>query len=300
MIGFENIEHQLTENFYNNKLHHAIILSGKKGIGKATFLTEFCRKILNNFDEINPNIMIVTKEDDKKSISVNAIRKQMNFLYQSSASAPYKFLIIDSACEMTNQAANSLLKILEEPKNGTFIFLITHNLSKVLATIRSRSLIVKIPEISIEQFCEIMQNNNKNYPKDELNFLSKITDNAPASALAYGDDFIGFYKNFLMSLNNKNLSDEIIKKLSDKKFHWSVLENCILFFNAQFIKFVNNYSTEFYFDEDVVMQNLSTKFSSRQIIEFYDNCLKNLDNCERYNLDKKTNFINIFNQINYV
>lgn len=65
MIGFENIEQQFSDNFNNNKLHHAIILSGKKGIGKATFLQEFCRKILNNFDEVNPNIMTINKEEDK-------------------------------------------------------------------------------------------------------------------------------------------------------------------------------------------------------------------------------------------
>lgn len=300
MIGFENIEQQFSDNFNNNKLHHAIILSGKKGIGKATFLQEFCRKILNNFDEVNPNIMTINKEEDKKSISVNAIRKQMNFLYQSSASSSYKFLIVDSACEMTNQASNSLLKILEEPKNGTFIFLISHNLSGILATIRSRSLIIKVPEISKQQFVEIIFTNNKNYSDHELNFLSKITDNAPASALSYGDEYINFYKTFLMSLNNKNLSDEIIKKISDKKFNWNILENSILFFNAQFLKFVNKYSAEFYFDEDLIMQNLSTRFASTQIIEFYDNCVKNLNNCEKYNLDKKTNFINIFNQLIYV
>lgn len=103
-----------------------------------------------------------------------------------------------------------------------------------------------------------------------------------------------------MSLNNKNLSDEIIKKISDKKFNWNILENSILFFNAQFLKFVNKYSAEFYFDEDLIMQNLSTRFASTQIIEFYDNCVKNLNNCEKYNLDKKTNFINIFNQLIYV
>lgn len=46
----------------------------------------------------------------------------MNFLYQSSASSSYKFLIVDSACEMTNQASNSLLKILEEPKMAHLFF----------------------------------------------------------------------------------------------------------------------------------------------------------------------------------
>ncbi|MFZ9470009.1 MAG: hypothetical protein ACO26G_03030 [Rickettsiales bacterium] len=54
MIGFENISTKWTNLFQSNKLHHAIILSGKKGTGKASFAKEFCAEIIDdpNFSNI--------------------------------------------------------------------------------------------------------------------------------------------------------------------------------------------------------------------------------------------------------
>ena len=46
MIGFELIAQNLERNFLANKLHHGIIIAGKKGIGKASFIKQFCQKIL--------------------------------------------------------------------------------------------------------------------------------------------------------------------------------------------------------------------------------------------------------------
>ncbi len=46
LIGFENIEKKLTEQHSQNRLHHAILFSGKNGIGKASFAKNFAKKIL--------------------------------------------------------------------------------------------------------------------------------------------------------------------------------------------------------------------------------------------------------------
>ena len=162
MIGFELIEENLKRNFEENKLHHGIIIAGKKGIGKASFVKQFCQKILHSSGEANADFRVVEKVDDKKSIGIEEIRKQSEFLNQTSAISEYKFLIIDSACELTNQASNSLLKTLEEPKNNNFLILITHNLSKIIPTIRSRCFIIKVPEFSMAQFFEILNQNKIN------------------------------------------------------------------------------------------------------------------------------------------
>jgi septin family protein len=97
MIGFELIAQNLERNFLANKLHHGIIIAGKKGIGKASFIKQFCQKILQANGEANADFRIVEKVDDKKTIGIEEIRKQSDFLNQTSAISAYKFLIIDSA-----------------------------------------------------------------------------------------------------------------------------------------------------------------------------------------------------------
>ena len=80
MIGFELIAQNLERNFLANKLHHGIIIAGKKGIGKASFIKQFCQKILQSNGDANADFRIVEKVDDKKTIGIEEIRKQSDFL----------------------------------------------------------------------------------------------------------------------------------------------------------------------------------------------------------------------------
>jgi septin family protein len=67
MIGFELIAQNLERNFLANKLHHGIIIAGKKGIGKASFIKQFCQKILQANGEANADYRIVEKIDEAKN-----------------------------------------------------------------------------------------------------------------------------------------------------------------------------------------------------------------------------------------
>jgi len=300
MIGFEIIEQNLKQNFETKKLPHAIIFAGKRGIGKASFAKEFCKKILQSHHEANADFRIIEKIDDKKSIGIEEIRKQSDFLNQTSAISEYKFVIIDSACELTNQASNSLLKTLEEPKTNNFLFLIAHNLSKIIPTIRSRCLIIKIPELSSSQFLEILRYNKIIYSDQDNDFLSKICDNCPALAIEFGVDLIRFYQLFLQSILNQKLNDELLKKISEKNSSFIIFERILLHFFSQWLKFNNQILIEYFFNESAIFDFLLPKFSSQQILNLANESLKNLEKVTTSHLDKKLNLINIFNQIIYV
>lgn len=300
MIGFELIEENLKRNFEENKLHHGIIIAGKKGIGKASFVKQFCQKILHSTGKANADFRVVEKVDDKKSIGIEEIRKQGEFLNQTSAISEYKFLIIDSACELTNQASNSLLKTLEEPKNNNFLILITHNLSKIIPTIRSRCFIIKVPEFSMTQFFEILNQNKINNPEKEKFFLAQICDNCPALAIEFGADLIRFYQLFLQSILNQRISDELLKKISEKNSSFIIFEKILLHFFSQLLKSSNKINVDFYFTEHEVFDFLTPRFSSSQILNLAQESLESFEKAMSTHLDKKLNLTNIFNKICYV
>jgi DNA polymerase III delta prime subunit len=300
MIGFELIEENLKRNFEANKLHHGIIIAGKKGIGKASFIKQFCQKILHSNGEANADFRIVEKIDDKKTIGIEEIRKQSEFLNQTSAISEYKFLIIDSACELTSQASNSLLKTLEEPKNNNFLILITHNLSKIIPTIRSRCFIAKVPEFSSAQFFEILNQNKINNSENEKFFLAQICDNCPALAIEFGNDLVRFYQLFLQSILNQKISEELLKKISEKNSSFIIFEKILLHFFSQWLKSNNKIIVDFYFSEQEVFDFLLPKFSASQILNLAQESLTSLEKASTAHLDKKLNLTNIFNKICYV
>jgi len=306
MIGFEEIEQKLISNFNSNKFHHGIIISGKKGIGKASFVKNFCNKILNEKSHQNhnaPNIdfVIAEKLPDKKTIGIEIIRQKQQFLNHTAGISEYKFLIVDAVCELTKQASNALLKSLEEPKKNCFIILIAHQLNKVLPTIKSRCLIVKVPDFSNSQFNSILENKSLNLSDIDQEFLSQICENCPALAISSGEDLIKFYRGFVDSLANKKIANDLLKMLGDKNFSFLVIEKVVLFFISQLIKKNNNLPIFNYYSKDAqIFEDLSKNFNLNNQLDLYNNISKSLENALKSNLDKKINFINIFNQICYV
>lgn len=84
-----------------------------------------------------PNTLIVKGEDDK-GIVIDDVRKALTFAYATPTLQAPKVVIFHGVDRMTRQAANALLKLIEEPRAGVFIFLTASNLSAVLPTLKSR------------------------------------------------------------------------------------------------------------------------------------------------------------------
>ena len=298
LIGFNQIKSTLLNSYQTQKLHHAILLHGKKGIGKASFAAEIAKEILGK-STIYPDLLLIEKEAEKKEITVDKIRKIADFSNQTSAISANKFILIDSSCELNKSASNALLKILEEPRPNNFLILISHNLNRVLPTIRSRCQIVKIPDLSLPDFIEILRQNNLQFPSKDLQFLSEIFDNSPAEAIKLGLELTRFYELFLRSLYNKKISEELLKKISDKNFSFTIFEKSFEFFISRLLKRLNAALDNFYFDEEKIFLNLIQKYSAQKIFMIADESLNLLRQTTQLSLDKKLSFINIFNQVCY-
>lgn len=298
MIGFDGIKATLLQQHQNNKLHHALLFHGKKGIGKASFATEFALNILNGQNEDHPDLLIIEKEKDKKEISVKKIREIASFLNQTSAISKYKFIIVDSADELNKSSANALLKTLEEPHPNNFLILISHNPNKVMATIKSRCHAIKISDLSFDDFVKVVKENAPEIPDDEIDVLAEICDNSPAKALQDGQNLIDIYEAFLNSLEHKIIDPDLLKKVSDKALSFDVISESLDFFFHRLIKFLNGGQVKFYFDEKEIFLNLKEKFTLRQTFDIYDEIRNSLQKNKSLNLDRKLTFINIFNKLN--
>lgn len=297
MIGFDAINSELLQSHQSQKLHHAILLHGKKGIGKASFAKKFAQRILQNNQDINPDLLIIEKEEKKKEITVNKAREVINFLNKTSAASPYKFIIIDSACELNKSSANAVLKVLEEPHANNFLILIAHNLNRVLPTIRSRCQIIQAPNLSITDFNQILEQQNLQFPENDLRFLSEICDNSPAEVINSGLDLIRFYELFLRSICNNKIGDELLKQISNKEFKFTILEKSFEFLITRLVKQLHGAKIDHYFDEEKVFLRLSKKFSTQKLLSISESNLSLLRKTVPISLDKKLSFINIFNKL---
>jgi DNA polymerase-3 subunit delta' len=174
LFGYEDIEQKLLQEFNNNRLPHALILSGPFGIGKATLAFRLARFLLSQpadgggglfgpaekptslqvklddplFRRIasggHADLMTIEREyDDKKDrlkneISVDAVRKVHPFLRKTAAEGGWRIVIIDQAEYLNANGQNALLKILEEPPEKALLILTTSQPGSFLPTIRSR------------------------------------------------------------------------------------------------------------------------------------------------------------------
>ncbi len=132
-------------------MHHAILLHGKKGIGKSSFAKDFVNQITGTIPN-NPDLLFIKKNDGKRDIVVDQIREIADFVNRTAAISKSKFIIIDAADDLNKSGANALLKILEEPHKNNFLILISHLPGKLLPTIRSRCQAIQVADLVKEHF----------------------------------------------------------------------------------------------------------------------------------------------------
>ena len=163
VVGRRDIIGYIQDAVQQNKVSHAYILNGQRGSGKKMLAKLFamtlqcesgksepcgeCRSCIQANSENQPDIITV-KHEKPASISVDDVRTQVNGdIMIKPYSSPYKVYIIPEADLMTVQAQNAILKTIEEPPEYAVIFLLTENADSLLATIRSRCVILKLRNI---------------------------------------------------------------------------------------------------------------------------------------------------------
>lgn len=150
------------------RLHHGWILTGRRGVGKASFALQAARELVaepgvpqpkgDHADIIVLQPLPATAEDERKreegkpyqlkrNITVEQVRGMQQRLNTRPTLGSRRAIVIDPADDLEKGAANALLKSLEEPPAGTFFFLVAHRLGRLLPTIRSRCRVLPFPRV---------------------------------------------------------------------------------------------------------------------------------------------------------
>ena len=179
LFGHGEAEAYLAQSYRGGKGHHALLLEGAAGIGKATLAFRFANHVLHfphpadapdhliEPDQTSPltrqiiagashDLLHLKRPVDAKSgklktaITVEEVRRAGHFLSQTSGTGNWRIVIVDAADDLNRNAANAILKILEEPPKNAMFLLISHAPGRLLPTIRSRCLPLRLRPLATQ------------------------------------------------------------------------------------------------------------------------------------------------------
>jgi len=190
------------------RLHHAWLLTGLEGVGKATFAYRAARRLLgapayepNGILGANPehpvvrqiaarshpDLLVLEREGPdgkvRKVIPVDEARRLAEFFSKSPASAPHRVAIIDAADDLNVNAANAILKTLEEPPPRGVLLMVSHSPGRLLPTIRSRCRRLAFQPLGVDLAADFVAARADVNPEEALR-LAQMADGAPGHALS--------------------------------------------------------------------------------------------------------------------
>ncbi|MFK4004348.1 AAA family ATPase [Qipengyuania sp. NPDC077563] len=202
LIGHDEAWSQWRRALDGNRMHHAWLLAGKKGLGKASFAQAAARELLGGEGGAeHPDILTLTygpknkeeakKRDDGKpfelarGIKVDQVRDIQRRLTTRPTLGSKRAVIIDPADDMEVSASNALLKSLEEPPQGTYFLLIAHSPARLLPTIRSRCRTVRFSPIGKEAMDDLLRDLAPEADIASRDAAIAASSGSPGSALTF-------------------------------------------------------------------------------------------------------------------
>ncbi len=300
-IGNTGAEETITEALTSGKLHHAWLINGPKGVGKATLAYRIARFILSGgvekdagggtnlfgepepvslsidensetFQQIvqgsHPDLLVLETNEEETEIKVDDVRKINSFMRMTSANSGWKVVIVDEVDDMNRNDANAILKILEEPPAKSILLMISHSPGKLLPTIRSRCTHLKLKPLSDEDVMKVLEKTFKNIDREEAEFAVKVADGSPGTAAdLYINQSMEVYKDLVNILK----SLPAINSAAALKFsEWVAAKN------AEAEWRTGNYLLQLLLSR--VIKSLSSNENLEELVEEENNVLKSLMN----------------------
>jgi len=190
------------------RMHHAWILTGRKGVGKAAFALQAARELVGGqCMGDHPDILVLTHppKDDKeaekraegkpyetkRNIPVDEIRAMQRRLNTRPTLGDRRAVIVDPADDLEPSASNALLKSLEEPPPGTFFILVAHRIGRLLPTIRSRCRVLRFPELAHDEIDAILRRQAPEADQATRTAAIAASAGSPGAALEFVDLGLG-------------------------------------------------------------------------------------------------------------
>jgi DNA polymerase-3 subunit delta' len=206
--GHEEAEAAFEAARARGRLHHAWLLTGPEGVGKATFAYRAARRLLGApanaaYGDLgadpghpvsrqvsarsHPDLFVLEREGPdgkaRKVIPVEEARRLAEFFSKSPASAPHRVAIIDAADDLNVNAANAILKTLEEPPPSGVLLMVAHAPGRLLPTIRSRCRRLAFQPLPLEAAAGFVSAQTDMSHEDALD-LARMARGAPGRAFS--------------------------------------------------------------------------------------------------------------------
>lgn len=208
-IGQEAAWREWTAAVASERMHHAWMLAGAKGLGKGTFARAAAAELVregampSSYPADHLDIHILThlpanddeakKQADgkpfqaRRNITVDQVRTMIRKLVTKPTMGSRRAVVIDPADDMEKGAINALLKALEEPPVGTYFLLVTHQPGRLLPTVRSRCRVLRFAPLSPSGLDAVIQ---RDFPqvdaKSRANAIA-AANGSPGIALAVAE-----------------------------------------------------------------------------------------------------------------
>ena len=232
LIGHESAERELRHLDRLGRLPHAILLCGPRGIGKATLAFRFARFLLMKSSDVSPEISDSTTDSGlatdaassvfrrvasgghadlltieraydprrrrlRSEIIVEDTREIAGFFRLTAAEEGWRIVVIDGAEEMNRNAANALLKILEEPPRRGLLLLVSHHPGRLLPTIRSRCRRLSLTALARPILARLLEHYRPELEKGEAEALAELSGGSIGRALELGAGGLALYRSLL-------------------------------------------------------------------------------------------------------
>lgn len=320
----ENLQVFFNKTFSSKRFSHAYFFVGPKGTNKQKTALYFAQSILCNSNDSNldilpcgecdhckqvtklvhPDLFLVNLMSDSKNISIEQIRDLTQKLSLKALVAKYKIVIIYTAELMTDEAANALLKNLEEPSARTIFILIAENKNSLPETIISRCQIVRFTPISKDEMTIFFKDKNKN----EIDKFYRFSQGLPGLIFDFLTDNEIWLKEYgdiqqILLRHSLSLTDkfdfikrELIGKnyVNDKKvIVQNEIENWIkIFRDVLLLKLGLNHLLR-YRELSSQMEKFSKRFSLLEVLTIL-NQLTDLNNKTDFNLNSQLVLENMY------
>lgn len=219
LVGHRDAERTLLEAYRGPRMHHAWLIGGPEGIGKATLAYRFARFVLAHPDPrlippgtgdlavaqdhpvarqitagAHPDLLALRriaeagKDKIPQDIAVAAVREIVRFFGSTAGAGGWRICIVDSADELNRFGANALLKLLEEPPARSLFLIISHLPGALLPTIRSRCRTLTLAPLASEEVAAGLAGFDAlEVDPDEVGRIAALSDGSLRRALQLAD-----------------------------------------------------------------------------------------------------------------
>jgi DNA polymerase III subunit delta' len=213
LLGHEQAEATLIEATRSGRMHHAWLITGPDGVGKATLAYRFARRLLAGVPEGNTlalepthpvfrrvaagshaDLLTIERAYDEKrkrmrtQIAVDDVRRISNFMSLTPAEGGWRVAVVDGAEELNQASANALLKVLEEPPPRAVLLLVCTAPGRLLPTIRSRCRRLRLDSLGHGAMEQLLATYLPDLPAGQRDRLVTVAEGSPGRALLLAEE----------------------------------------------------------------------------------------------------------------